>query len=37
LIVFFAAGLAILFRIDVPRAVAEAASLKYRASSDGKL
>jgi UMF1 family MFS transporter len=36
LIVFFAAGLAILLRIDVKRAVDEAAGLKYR-MSDGKL
>jgi UMF1 family MFS transporter len=36
LIVFFAAGLAILLRIDVKRAVEEASGLKYLAS-DGKL
>jgi UMF1 family MFS transporter len=37
LIAFFAAGLAILLRIDVPRAVAEAGSPKYRTSAEGKL
>lgn len=36
LIVFFAAGLAILLRIDVKRAVEEASGLKYL-TSDGKL